>query len=140
MPTTRGRLVAPNQVVFDQADFFETDGFTRVLGLTPVQLQLQVFFNNQLLGWTLTDGTSVPDPQVAAGRVFFQQLGGTGPYGVRWRPNANGYWRLVLTLPTQLTAPAQVLAQDFDVTPAAGSVATGEGLQTSFIRPGGSDC
>ena len=141
MPTTRGRLVAPNQVVYDQADFFETDGATRVLGLPPSAFQLQVFYNNVLLGWTLVDGTTIPDPQVVSGRVYIFQTTLTGPYGIRWRPNANGYWRLLLTLPIQPSAPVQILAQDYDVTPAAGTVATGEGLQTSFVRPGSQcDC
>lgn len=135
MPTTRSRLVVSNQIVFDQADYFQADGFTRILGLGPTDVQLEMFFNNALLGWVLVDGTSIPDPQVTSGRIYFQAIG-TGPYGIRWRPNANGFWRLVLTLPTQSTAPAQVLAQEYDVSPAGGVVSSGEGLHTSFIRPG----
>lgn len=140
MPTTRGRLVAPNQVVYDQADLFHADGFTRVVGLTTANVAAQVYLNNVLQGWILTDGTAVTDAQIVAGRLYFSPITG-GPYSLRWRPNAVGYWRLILTYP----AGSQILAQDYDVTNSAGyttsqtTASSGPGLQTSFIKPGSRD-
>lgn len=130
MPTTRGRLVAPNQVVFDQADFFQNDGFTRVAGLTISNVAVQVYLNNVLQGWTLADGSIVTDAAVVSGKVYFSAIPG-GPYNVRWRPNAQGYWRILLTY----AVGAQILAQDYDVTGSV-SASPATGLQTSFIRPG----
>jgi hypothetical protein len=136
MPTTRGRLVAPNQVVFDQADFFQSDGYTRVLGLTVSQVAIQVYLNNVLQGWTLVDGSAVTEAQIVSGKVYFSPISG-GPYSVRWRPNAIGYWRLILTYP----AGSQILAQDYDVSTSTGTSgpSSSTGLQTSFIKPGGRD-
>lgn len=136
MPTTRGRLVAPSQVIYDQADFFHDDGFTRVTGLTSLQVTLQLYLNNVLQGWALVDGASATDAQIVAGKVYFSPIV-NGPYNVRWRPNAIGYWRLILIY----TAGFQIVAQDYDVAPGAGSTAvTGaQGLHTSFVRPGGTN-
>jgi len=139
MPTTRGRLVSPNQVVYDQADYFQHDGYTRVTGLTSTNLTVQVYLNNVLQGWILTDGALVPDAQVVAGRVYISPISG-GPYSIRWRPNAVGFWRILLIYPTG----SQILAQDYDVTNSIGSTSSTDvgasgGLQTSFIRPGSRD-
>src|SRR4051812_38801650 len=92
MSTTRGRLVYSNQVVYDQADFFQLDGFTRVPGLTPMQVTSELYFNNTLQPWALVTGLNVLDPQIAAGKIYWLAIPG-GPYGVRFRPNAVGYWR-----------------------------------------------
>jgi hypothetical protein len=108
--TTRGRLVYSNQVVYDQADYFQSDGFTRVTGLVPAQVVSQIYYNNDLLPWSLVSGVSVADSQVVSGRVYFQAISG-GPYSVRFRPNAVGFWRLLLTYPVG----TQILAQSFDV-------------------------
>lgn len=135
MATTRGRLVAANQVVYDQADFFQIDGFTRITGLVPANLTCQVFFNNALQSWPMVSGATVTDPQVVAGKVYWQEVGvSTGIYNVRFRPNAVGYWRLLITYP----AGSQILAQDFDVTTAGinGTSGDGTGLITNFIKPG----
>lgn len=139
MPTTRGRLVAPSQVVYDQADLFHADGFTRVAGLTIANVAVQVYLNNVLQGWILTDGSTVTDAQIVSGRVYFSPITG-GPYSLRWRPNGIGYWRIILTYP----AGSQVLAQDYDVANSTTSststaASSGPGLQTSFIKPGSRD-
>lgn len=131
MPTTRGRLVYNNQVVYDQADFFQLDGYTRVPGLTPVQLSLEVYFNNVKQAWTLLLGMGIIEGQIASGHVYWDDLGGA--YGVRWRPNAVGYWRLLITYATG----AQILGQDYDVSAGTGVMAPGGGLKASFVGPGG---
>jgi hypothetical protein len=128
--TTRGRIVQANQVVLDQVDFFQPDGFTRVTGLIVSQLVSQIFFNNTIQPWALVSGLSVTDAQVAAGKVYFNEVpGNPGFYNVRFRPNAVGFWRNLLTYP----AGTQIAAQDFDVI--LGSPMFESGLSSSFIKP-----
>jgi hypothetical protein len=130
MATTRGRLVQVNQVVLDQVDYFQTDGFTRVVGLGTAQLVSKIFFNNVLQPWPLVSGLSVPDAQVVSGKIYFNEIPGTpGFYNVRFRPNAVGYWRNVLTYPTG----TQEAAQDFDVV--SSPLSAEGGLNASFIKP-----
>lgn len=137
MTTTRGRLVFNNLVVYDQADFFGLDGYSRASGLTPSQLILQVYCENLLQDWLLVPGIEVADDQVTSGYVYLDNLP-DGGYGVRWRPNATGYWRILLTYP----AGTQILAQDYDVESGTGVVPPGGGLKVSFVGAGGksSDC
>ena len=134
MATTRGRIVQANQVVLDQVDFFDGGGFNRVVGLTVSDLVSTIFFNNLKQPWPLVDGSAVNDAQVAAGTIYFHQLAGEpGFYSVRFRPNAVGFWRNLLTF----TAGSQHSAQDFDVV--ASSPLLESGLKSSFIKDG-SDC
>ena len=133
MATTRGRIVQANQVVLDQVDFFAPDGFTRVQGLVPGVLVSQVFFNNTIQPWPLVSGIAVTDAQVTAGRIYFHEITGhPGFYSVRFRPDALGYWRNLLTYP----AGQQISAQDFDVVQSAPAMESG--LSASFIKPPGS--
>lgn len=134
MPTTRGRLVFNNLVVYDQVEFFQLDGFTRVTGLIPSQLILEVYHDNTVLSWPLLPGVGVLDPQITSGQVYFDVLS-TGSYGIRWRPNATGYWRLMLSY----AAGYQILAQDYDVNAGTGVSAPGGGLKVSFVGPVGKD-
>jgi hypothetical protein len=130
MATTRGRLVQINQVVLDQADYFQSDGYTRVTGLTVGDLQGQLFYNNIEQPWPLLDGLGIPDAQVSSGKVYFNEVPGSpGIYSVRFRPNALGYWRYLLNYPVG----QQILAQDFDVTPQA--VVASSGIKSSFVKP-----
>jgi hypothetical protein len=111
MPTTRGRQVFSNQVVFDQADFFQSDGFTRVTGLTTSNLTCELFFNNILMPWSFLSGVGISDAQIAAGKVYWMEIPtDPGRYNIRWRPNAVGYWRLLITY----TAGQQIMGQDYD--------------------------
>lgn len=128
--TTRGRQVYANQVVLDQADFFQPDGFTRVTGLNATLVSHQLFFDNQSQPWTLVNGSSVPDSQVVSGKVYFHEIPGQpGCYSVRFRPHAIGYWRLLVTY-----APGQqITAQDYDVI--ASPVAGESGLKASTVKP-----
>lgn len=133
MATTRGRLAQVNQPVIDQVDFFQADGFTRVTGLTTAQLLSNLFFDNVSQPWPLVTGLGVTDGQVVSGKIYFNEIPGSpGYYSVRFRPNAIGYWRNLLTY----TVGQQIAAQDFDV------VTSGpfgdSGLNASFIKPGSS--
>lgn len=134
--TTHGRIIPINQAVLDQADFFQSNGFTRIVGLTPAQLLGQLFYNNAVQPWPLISGTGIADAQVASGRVYFNEVPGSpGFYNVRFRPNALGYWRLLLTY----TTGTQTVGQDYDVVQNAPAVA--QGLNASFIKQQGSgDC
>ena len=130
MSTTRGRLVFANEVVLDQCDFFQLDGFTRVTGLTPGNLVCQTFLQNLLQPWSLVNGAGVTDAQVASGKVYWVEVPGSpGIYNVRFRPNAIGYWRLLITYPVG----TQISAQDYDVTPIPPSI--DQGLKSSFVKP-----
>lgn len=135
MATTRGRVVQANQVVLDQVDFFLSDGFTRVARLVPGNLEVQIFFNNNPLAWPIVTGGTVPDTQVNAGHIYFNEIPGLlGFYSVRFRPDALGYWRIVLTYPAGL----QSSAQDFDVVQSAPAMESG--LRASFVKPDGNCC
>ncbi len=129
MATTRGRIVQQNQVVYDQVDFFQSDGFTRVTGLTASTVSLNAFFENVAQPWPLTNGLTVLDAQVASGYVYFNEVPGSpGYYNIRWRPNAVGYWRLLITY----TPGQQIEAQDYDVIATFPTIETG--LTASFIK------
>ena len=135
MATTRGRVVQANQVVLDQVDFFQPDGFTRVTGLIPASLISQLFFNNTQQPWPLVSGLGVTDQQVSSGFIYFNELvGQPGFYSVRFRPNSLGYWRNLLTY----SAGMQIAAQDFDVVQSAPAMESG--LHASFIKPPGEGC
>jgi hypothetical protein len=130
MATTRGRLVQINQTIIDQADFFEADGFTRVVGLTIPDLTHEIFFNNVLQTWPLIDGSSVSDAAVVSGNVYWNEVPGSlGFYNVRFRPNAIGFWRNLVTY----TAGTQIMGQDFDVVSQVPAAETG--LRASFTKP-----
>lgn len=133
--TTRERSVPLRQVVDDQADFFQPDGFTRVAAISVGQLALNLFFGNVLQAWPLISGLGLTDAQLVAGYVYFQEVSGSpGYYSVRFRPNAAGYWRLSLTW----GAGTQTVISDFDVTSCPPLVDTG--LNASFMKPGCSCC
>jgi len=127
MVTTRGRLVQINQVIVDQADFFGIDGFTRVQGLTLADVSLKLFYDNKVQPWPLIDGTNLADAQVRSGSVYWSEVD-PGYYGVRMRPNAVGYWRLLITY----TAGTQIMAQDYDVTAQPPFIESG--LKVSFTK------
>lgn len=130
---TRGRLVRANQVVLDQADFFQSDGFTRAVGLIPSDLVSYIFHENVLQPWPLLSGVGVADSQVASGNVYIHEIQ-PGFYNIRFRPNALGYWRNMLSYP----AGKQMLAQDFDVR--SELITSTNGLQATFTRPDGGCC
>ena len=112
MLTTRGRLVWVNQTILDQADFFQSNNFSRVAGLSVTDLTGKVFHNNVPMGWTLSNGTTVTESQVTSGHLYFHEItGAPGYYSVRFRPNNTGYWRILLSY----AAGEQILAQDYDV-------------------------
>lgn len=120
------RVVPANTLVYDQLDWFQGDFFTRIGGLVPANLALVVFVNNTVTAWPLTSGVGVTDAQVQAGRVYFQELT-TGYYGVRFRPNALGYWRLDF----RYAAGVQAISLDYDVVTKLDMAATG--LHASFV-------
>jgi len=135
MATTRGRIVQANQVVLDQVDFFLPDGFTRVTGLIPSSLVSQIFYNNIIQPWSLISGLGITDTQVVSGNVYFNEVpGNPGFYNVRFRPNALGFWRNLLTYPPG----QQISAQDFDVIQGVPTIE--QGIQASFIRPQSGGC
>ena len=131
MATTRGRLVQVNQVVIDQVDFFEPDGFTRVVGLDiAADLTHEVFFDNVPQPWPMIDGTLVTDAAVRSGNIYYHEVPGSlGFYNVRFRPNAVGYWRVLINY----AAGTQIMGQDYDVSSQVPQVEAG--LRASFTRP-----
>jgi hypothetical protein len=127
--TTRSRFVLHNETVLCQADFLGPDVFTRVPSLTVPQVGFDLFYNNTVMPWTPVDGTAVSDAQVVSGKIYWSEIPSRlGFYSVRFRPNAVGYWRLVLTYASGL----QTYATDYDV---LGTQPNGsDGLQYSFVK------
>ena len=124
------RRVYGNQIVFDQADFFQPDEYTRVVGLTVSDLGCELYFNNQLMSWSFVSGVGVPDAQVASGKIYWMEIAGSpGRYSMRWRPSAVGYWRMLITYP----AGTQIVGREYDVIPPPNA---DQGLKTSFLKPG----
>lgn len=122
----RSRLVSSNQVVFDQADFYQADLYTKVSGLTPSDVSLTLTFNNVALNWPLISGTGILDNQVAAGSVYWNALP-SNSYGLRFFPNAVGAWALELGYGTG--APAQRIKLFYDILP----ISCPSGINISFI-------
>ena len=123
------RNIQVNQLTLDQADFFQSDGFTRILGITAADLTAQVFFNNTLQPWPVQVGEAVQDAHIVSGKVYFHEVPGSpGVYSVRMRPNAVGFWRVLLTYPPGL----QILAQEYDVSAQTQMISSG--VKSSFSR------
>jgi hypothetical protein len=108
--TFRTRAVQANQVVYDQVDLFLVNQYTRATGVQVTDVTLAVFLNNAVVAWPLVDGTSVTDPQVVAGLVYWGVLP-NGSYGIRFFPNSLGHWNLTFTYP----GSTQIVGIDFDV-------------------------
>src|SRR5690606_17137179 len=91
------RLVHNNQPVFSQPDFFVNPAsIDRAVGLVPDDLEARVFHDNEPLDWSLVDGSEVSTSQISSGRLYFSPIiGADGFYGLRFRPNALGLWRVV---------------------------------------------
>lgn len=124
----RSRQVFHNELVLAQAEFFDSDNYTPLSGLTPSDLTCQVFFDNILQPWSLLLGAGVSDSLVTSGQVFWSEIpAAAGTYSVRFRPSGIGFWRVRLAYPTG----EQLLSYEFDVL-AKPHVTTG--LQTSFIK------
>lgn len=124
----RSRMVPNNQTILDQVDFYESDGFTRVIGIVPADLSCRVFYQNALQPWGLGSGSGVPDSRVASGQVYFLETpGALGYYGLRWRPNAVGYWRIVLGY----ASGTQEVTLGYDVVSAS---PTEPSLSPSFLK------
>lgn len=120
------RVVPANTLVYDQLDWFQGDFFTRIGGIGVGDLGLVVFVNNAVTAWPLVTGVGVTDAQVKPGNIYFQELT-TGYYGVRFRPNALGYWRLDFRYATG----AQAISLDYDVVSKLDAVASG--LHANFV-------
>lgn len=126
----RTRQVVANQVISDQADFFQGDGYTRLTALTLGDIQLKVFWDNQVQPWTLVDGTNVTDALITSGSVYWAPIpGAAGYYAVRWRPSATGFWRIALNY----SSGSQFTLLDYDIVPDPTSSAQ-TGLRASFSK------
>lgn len=124
------RIVFPNRAVLDQADIFQPDDFTRVVGLTSAAISSTLFFDNAAQPWPLLDGSLISDAQIVSGNVYWNEIvGQPGFYSVRFRPNAVGFWRLNLVY----AAGSRVVTLEYEVVPEPPVVATG--LQASFVKP-----
>jgi hypothetical protein len=119
--TYRNRQVQVNQIIFDQVDLFQSDGFNRISGLLPTDVSFALFLDNQVGNWPLVDGTTVFDGQVAGGSVYWAVLP-NGSYGIRFFPSSIGHWTLTFSF-----APTpQIVTIDYDV------VNIGQGTDPGF--------
>jgi len=122
------RVLPVNTPVIEQVDFFQGDFYTRIGGLTTSNITIQAFYNNQLMSWPTVSGNGVADDQVKSGFVYFNELSVAGFYGIRFRPNVMGFWRIVVNYPVGV----QTVALDFDIlTP----IEMTGGLKAQFVRP-----
>lgn len=121
----RWRHVQNDQTVLDLVDIFQNDGFTRIGDLEYSQVSAQVFFNNALQAWDVVSGDGVTDAQIVSGKIYWSEVQ-SGIYGIRWRPNAVGFWRVSFTY----ADVPQIVTYDYDVSVFG---APDRGLRTSFI-------
>lgn len=124
------RVLPIHTVIIDQVDFFQGDFYTRITGLTVSNLALTVFLNNVVQAWPLTSGVGLTDAQVKAGRIYVAELSVPGYYGVRFAPNAIGYWRVSLSYPVGV----QQVSLDYDIVVPGPTGGTG-GLHSTFVKP-----
>lgn len=122
------RVLPLHAVALDQLDFYQGDFFTRIAGITPSNLVLTAFYNNSPLNWPLLSGVGLTDAQIAAGSVYIHEIQ-TGYYGVRFRPNAAGYWRFTF----DYAIGTQSVTLDYDI---LDPIVLASGLKASFIKPG----
>lgn len=105
MVVYKNRVAAMGGIIYDNVDFFGVDLYTKAVGLTPASFQVRVLYNGSALGWPLVDGSSVTDPQVVAGNIYFTEPT-PGNYLLRFYPNAPGNWTVELrydTVPQQVS-------------------------------------
>ena len=130
------RIIPVNTTIVDQVDFFQGDYYTRIENLPHTALVLNLFNENSKLAWPWVSGGGLGNGQILSGSVYYSQItGAPGYYSVRFRPNAAGYWRLVLNYP----GGVQASALDYDVVtpsmfPGSGSGGGSGGLHVSFIK------
>lgn len=122
------RVQPTHTVVLDQVDFFQGDFYTRIAGLGTGNVALVAFYGNTPLAWPLVSGVGVTDAQVVAGSVYFHELQ-AGYYGLRFRPNVSGYWRLIFNY----AAGTQSVTLDYDI---LDPITLASGLKASFVKPG----
>jgi hypothetical protein len=130
MLTVQSRLVPNNTTVWDQLDFFQSDGFTRVGALNTSNITATLFFGNVPQPWNLVNGAGINDQQIVSGNLYFNEIPGAPTfYNLRLRPTGVGFWRLVVVYPSV----PQTIIHNFDVV----SQFQGDdnGLKASFIRP-----
>lgn len=115
------RLVHAQALIYDQLDFFLSN--TRIS--VPISsLQSKLFVNNQLLPWTLEDGTAIVDSSISASKIYYNEIAGNPGYNsLRFFPDRVGFWRLIITY-----SMIEII-KEYDVTSAKNS--TG-GLNASF--------
>lgn len=122
-----GRNVSSGSLARAQADFFHVSG-QRVVGVVWSTLAAHVFVNNAALPWPVSDGSTVQDSSISAGKVYFSEIAGSpGFYSVRFFPDRVGFWRIVLRSDS---LNAEVVLE-FDV--AAPAPPTG-GLNATFVK------
>jgi hypothetical protein len=122
------RLVNASKLVTDQVDLFRIDGKTRSQGVSIGDLNLKLFFNGSQIRWPLVSGTTVQDPQITAGQVYWTEFL-TGFYTIRFFPTVVGLWRILLTYP----AYDQAVSLSYDVSLPA-FVPVSSGIRTSFVN------
>lgn len=125
------RVLPVHTLAIEQVDFFQGDFFTRIAGLTFSDISVDLFVNNVRESWPLITGAGVTDVQVKAGNIYFNEIAGSpGFYSLRFRPNALGFWRIVVNY----AAGVQSIALDYDISAKATTSSGDGGLRLSFIR------
>lgn len=116
-----GRLLHAQALVYDQVDFISGT----VRQSMPISaLSLKLFVNNQILPWTLEDGTTVVDSSISSTKVYYNEISGhSGFNSIRFYPDRIGFWRLVFN------SPLIEVIKEYDI---IGAKAATSGLNASF--------
>lgn len=128
-----GRLVSAGSIVRAQLDFFNSPtSIVRVPGISIIQTALTTFVDNSILGWSMVDGTLIPDASVASGYIYFNEITSSpGFYSIRFFPDRIGFWRIILLCPSL----SQEKIIEFDVVAATTFAPTSTGgLNASFVK------
>jgi hypothetical protein len=115
------RQVHAQSVVYDQVDFFLG---TNRISVPITSLESKLFVNNQLLPWTLEDGTTVLDISIAATKIYYNEIAGSPGYNsIRFFPDRIGFWRLSIKYSTI------EIIKEYDI---LGTKSSSGGLNASF--------
>lgn len=124
-----GRTLPSGSLVRDQLDFYSPPGSSsRLSGVNVNSASITAFFNNSILPWFFSDGSSVSDSSISSGCFWFNEIPGSpGFYSLRFFPDKVGFWRIVV----YHSASGSEQIKEYDVVQSNQYV---QGLSASFTK------
>ena len=122
------RIIPSGSLIRDQLDIYDPLGsYARPVGIVVGDLSFIGFANNEDLGWSILDGSSVLDSEVSPGAVYFDPIvTNPGYYSIRWYPDRLGIWLLSFTY----AATGEEIIKSYEVIAPPGL--NGQGLIAAF--------